>query len=84
MFARNMTSRGKQIAIIFGLLMGFAFPKRVECGYPARSGKCTHPSTGAIQKTCTDYEFEPFAFFLIEKLIGDDFGFAYTSGEDCR
>jgi hypothetical protein len=82
MFARNMSSRGKQLAVIFGLLVGFAFPKRVECGYPGGAGTCTHP--GTFGRKCTDYELEPLAFYLIEKLTGGDFGFAYSTGEDCH
>ena len=77
-----MTSRGKQLAVVFGLLLGLAFPKRVDCGYPGAKGKCTHP--GTFGRTCTDYEVEPLAFYLIEKLSGGDFGFAYTSDEECR
>jgi hypothetical protein len=76
-----MTARGKQLAVIFGLLVGFLFPKHVECGYPGAK-TCSRP--GTYGRKCVDYEVEPFAFYLIEKLTKDDFGFAYTSGEECK
>jgi hypothetical protein len=75
-----MTTRGRQLAALFGLLIVFFLPKHVECGYPG--GECRH--TGSFHRTCTDYEVEPFGFYLIEHLVGRDVGFAYTSGEECR
>ncbi len=75
-----MTSRGKQLGLLFGLLVVFAVPKRVECGYPG--GTCSHK--GTFNRTCTSYELEPFGFYLIERLAGTDVGFAYSSGDDCR
>lgn len=76
----NMTTRGKRLAALFGVLIAFALPKRVECGYPG--GECSHATT--FYKNCTSYEVEPFGFFLIEKLVKSDVGFAYSSGEECR
>jgi hypothetical protein len=52
----------------------------VTCGYPG--GVCTH--VGALHQSCTDYEVEPFGFYLFEHVFDRDIGFAYTSGEDCR
>lgn len=75
-----MTSRGKQLAFLFGLLVVFMLPKRVECGYP--DGTCAHK--GTFNRTCTPWELEPFGFYLIEKLAKSDVGFAYSSGDDCR
>jgi len=75
-----MTSRGKQLAFLFGVLIAFFLPKQVECGYPG--AKCARPAS--FHRTCTAYEMEPFGFYLIERLVDDDVGFAYTSGEDCR
>lgn len=75
-----MTARGKQLGVLFGLLVVFAMPKHVECGYPG--GECA--TKGSFHRTCRTYEVEPFGFYLIEKLAGTDVGFAYSSGEDCR
>ncbi len=75
-----MSSRGKQLAALFALVIIFALPKQVECGYPG--GTCEHPAS--FHRTCKSYEVEPFGFYLIEKLVGDDVGFAYSSGENCR
>ena len=76
----NMTARGKQLGLLFGLLIVLAIPKHVECGYP--DGKCDHK--GSFNRTCKTYEVEPFGFYLIEKLAKSDVGFAYSSGDDCR
>ena len=76
----NMTSRGKRLAFLFGLVIAFELPKHVECGHPG--GECSHPST--FYRSCTSYEVEPFGFYLIEKLVGSDVGFAYSTGEECR
>ena len=76
-----MTARGKQLALLFGLFIGFAIPKRVECGYPG--AECTRKTTGTFKRTCKSWELEPFGFYLIEWLAKTDVGFAYSSGEDC-
>ncbi len=76
-----MTARGKQLGVLFGLLVVFAMPKKVECGHP-NSGTCTHKAS--FNRVCTPWELEPFGFYLIEKLASSDVGFAYSSGEDCR
>ncbi len=80
MITPNMTSRGKRLAFLFGLVIAFALPKHVECGYPG--GACTVPAS--FHRTCTAWELEPFGFYLIEKLAGSDVGFAYSTGEDCH
>jgi len=75
-----MTSRGKRLAFLFGIVIALAIPKHVECGYPG--GKCSHK--GTFNRTCTSWELEPFGFYLIEWLAKSDVGFAYSSGDDCR
>lgn len=76
----SMTSRGKQIAIVFALIVLFFLPKRVECGYP--DATCGHPAI--LQQYCRYYEVEPIGFWLIEKGLDRDFGFAYSRGETCK
>ena len=76
----SMTSRGTRIAFLFGLVVAFMLPKRVECGYPG--GTCGH--AGKWRTTCTDYEIEPLEFYAIELVVNRDVGFAYSSGDDCR
>lgn len=75
-----MTSRGKQIAIAIALMVLFFLPKRVECGYP--DAVCGH--SAILAQYCRYYEIEPIGFWLIEKGLGRDFGFAYASGETCK
>ena len=77
---RGMTTRGKRITALFAVLIALALPKHVDCGYP--DGTCGQ--LGALKLMCTPYEIEPLGFFVVEKLLGRDVGFAYTSGERCR
>lgn len=74
-----MTSSGRVKALILGILIAFALPKRVECGFPGN--ECTR-YLGRTQ--CTGYEIEPLVFSWLEHLFDRDIGFAYKSGEDCR
>ena len=76
----GMTSRGKQITLLIAALVALALPIRVMCGRPgAHCGRA-----GAFKMVCKTYELEPLAFYLLEKALDRDVGFAYTSGEDCR
>lgn len=80
MFARHMTTRGKQLAALFGLALAFLMPKKVECGFPGAS--CRHPAS--YGRSCVTNEVEPLGFYAIEWLTGRNIGFAYTSEEECR
>jgi hypothetical protein len=75
-----MSTRGTQLALVFAIVIALALPKRVECRFPGAT--CGH--AGRWRTTCTDYEIEPLAFYLIELAVKRDVGFAYSSGEDCR
>jgi hypothetical protein len=77
----SMTTRGRRIAALCAIVVVFALPKHVECGYPAGEA-CQHK--GTFGRICTPYELEPFGFYLLELATGTDVGFAYKSGEDCR
>lgn len=74
-----MTSNGRRVAFLIGVIIAFMLPKRVDCGYP--DGKCAHV---VGHDECTPYEIEPWGFYLIEKLAGRDVGFAYSHDEECR
>jgi hypothetical protein len=71
----RMTSSGRRLAFFVGIVLAFALPKHVDCGYPG--GTC-----GGGR--CTYYEVEPWGFYLLENLLGRDIGFAYTSDYDCH
>jgi hypothetical protein len=77
----SLSTNGKRIAAIIAVVVVLALPKRVECTYPG-SLACTHP--GRWGHTCSDYEIEPFGFYLIELLVQRDVGFAYETSEDCH
>ncbi len=76
----RMTTSGRRWAGLLGILIAFALPKHVECGFP--DGTCGHLNEFHLR--CKDYEVEPFGFFLLESAFKRDIGFAYTSGEDCH
>jgi hypothetical protein len=70
----RMTSSGRRWAALFGIALAFALPKRVERG--------THRNDR--HELCTASEIEPFGFYLIERAVGREVGFAYSTSEDCR
>ena len=70
-----MTSSGRRIAFFVGLVIAFALPKRIDCGYPG--------SDCAAGARCKPYELEPLGFYAIEFVFGRNVGFAYSSGIDC-
>ena len=74
-----MTSSGRRLAFLFAVLLAFALPKRVECGFPG--GDCAE-FVGREQ--CTGYEIEPWVFYGLEHVFSRNIGFAYSSGKDCR
>lgn len=78
--APGMTSRGRMITGVIALIIAFLLPIHVECGYPG--GRCGR--IGTLRQVCKDYELEPLAFYLLERLLDRDVGFAYKSGEDCH
>jgi len=75
-----MTSSGRRIAFLIGVLIAFMLPKRVECGYPGAAA-CGRVVDG---RRCTGYQVEPWGFYLIEVLARTNVGFAYETGEDCN
>ncbi len=77
----RMTSSGRLWALLFGLLLIGALPKRVECGY-AGADPCA--LAGTFHRKCSSYEVEPLGFYLIERVAHADVGFAYSTGETCR
>lgn len=75
----SMTSRGRHIAAIVAILIVLFLPKRVECTH---GEKCFRRIPG--NQTCGGYEIEPMMFYVLERVLDRDVGFAYSSGEDCR
>ena len=50
-----MTSRGRRIAFLLGVLIAFALPKRVE----------------ETRGRCVVYRVEPWGFYLLEQVFGE-------------
>ena len=67
------------MAFLIAVLIAFALPKRVECGFPGT--ECVE-TVGREQ--CTRYEIEPWLFYGLEHVFNRNVGFAYSSGQDCR
>lgn len=78
--APGLTSRGKRITAAIAVIIAFLLPKNVECGYPG--GECGR--IGMFRQVCKYYELEPLGFFLLERLLDRDVGFAYRKGEECH
>ncbi len=78
--APGLTSRGKRITALIALIIAFLLPKDVECGYPG--GQCGR--IGMLHQVCKDHELEPLGFYLLERLLDRDVGFAYRSAEECH
>jgi hypothetical protein len=78
--APGLSSRGKRITAFIAVIIAFLLPKDVECGYPG--GECGR--IGIFRQVCKDHELEPLGFYLIEKLLERNVGFAYRSGEECH
>jgi hypothetical protein len=73
-----MTSSGRLIAFLIGVVIAFMLPKKVVCGFPgADCGKLVD------KRWCKEYEVEPWGFYLLEHLFDTDIGFAYSRGFDC-
>jgi hypothetical protein len=83
-----MTTRGTRWALAVAVLIALALPVRVDCGSAGGSGgRCSRAAaapSGSRRTSCTDYEIEPLGFYLIERLVQRDVGFAYSRDTDCR
>lgn len=78
--APGLTSRGKRITAFIAVILALLLPKDVECGYPG--GECGR--RGELHQVCKDHELEPLGFYLLERLLDRNVGFAYRSGEECH
>ncbi len=74
----SMTTRGRVIAGLIGIAIAFMLPKRIECAPGGVGCKSTGQRPG-----CSFHEVEPFGFFLIERLVRTDVGFAYELSDRC-
>ena len=76
-----MTSNGRLLAFVIGVVVALMLPKKVEC---TGGGETCGRAGDWRGEVCTAYEVEPWGFSLLEHVFGRDIGFVYASGEDCR
>lgn len=73
-----MTTRGRQTAALFGVIVALALPKDVPCGVPGRSCEVMRDHV-----LCTPTETEPLGVYAIEWIVRRDLGIAYSRQLDC-
>lgn len=76
-----MTTRGKRIALVVGILAALALPKRVRCEWPGAT-RCDHRDP-VLGRTCERTDLEPFGVYLAELGLGRDLPIAYATFDDC-
>jgi hypothetical protein len=78
-FHPGMTTRGKRIALVLGIVAALALPKKVPCEVPGR--ECSvHDDLG---RTCQRTDLEPLGVYLIELASGGDVPIWYRNWLDC-
>jgi hypothetical protein len=77
----GMTSRGRRIAFVLGVVGALSLPKQVPCEVPGRACRDVRDDIGRL---CTPTDLEPFGVYLIELVSHRDVRIAYRSGLECR
>jgi hypothetical protein len=75
-----MTTRGKRIALVLGILGALALPKKVPCEVPGRDCAVHDKDAG---RTCMRTDLEPLGVYVIELATGGDVPIAYRTWLDC-
>jgi hypothetical protein len=78
---KAMTTRGRQTAFAFGVLVALALPIRVPCRVPGRTA-CEVVSRE--HGSCEEVDLEPIGVYAIEWLTHDDLPIAYRRRTECR
>jgi hypothetical protein len=79
MMGGKMTTRGRQTAFLFGVVLALSLPKQVPCEIPG--AKCEVRDAGG--RSCQPTDVEPFGIFLVEWLLRRDLPIAYSHRLDC-
>ena len=74
-----MTTRGKRIALVLGIVGALSLPKKVPCEVPGRD--CAVQDE--LRRTCMRTDLEPLGVYLIELVTGGDAPIAYKNWLDC-
>jgi hypothetical protein len=74
-----MTFRGRRIAFLLAMVVGFALPKDEPCSYPTEA--CQQVERG--KQLCTPHETEPFGIYLLEMVVRTDLPLRYATSLQC-
>lgn len=75
----KMTTRGTRWALVGVAAVFFFLPKRLPCAFPGQD--CSEVRGGRI---CRNGEVEPLGFYALERVLGRDLGFSYSSQRACE
>jgi hypothetical protein len=76
---KAMTTRGRQSAFAFGVLLALALPKQVPCEVPGRTCDVTTRDGHGCQRT----DVEPLGVYAVEWILHRDLPVAYSTRVDC-
>lgn len=76
---KAMTTRGRQTAALFGVLLAAALPKQVPCEVPNSTCEVVRD-----HRSCQTTDVEPLGVYAIEWILHRDLPIAYSTRLECR
>jgi hypothetical protein len=73
-----MSTRGRQTAAAFGILLALSLPKQVPCEIPGATCEVIDD-----HRSCQPTDVEPFGVFLLEWIVRRDLPIAYSTHLEC-
>ncbi|MEZ4366407.1 MAG: hypothetical protein R2939_08985 [Kofleriaceae bacterium] len=74
-----MTTSGTRWAVAIVLALAFFLPVRLPCSFPGQD--CAEIRD---KRLCRDGDLEPLGFYLVERVLRRDLGFAYSTTRACE
>jgi len=75
---KAMTTRGRQTAAMFGVLVAIALPKQVPCEIPGATCEVIRD-----HRACQPTDVEPLGVYAIEWILHRDLPIAYSHRVQC-
>jgi hypothetical protein len=75
---KAMTTRGRQTAALFGVLVAIALPKQVPCEIPGETCEVIRD-----HRACQPTDVEPLGVYAIEWMLHRDLPIAYSHRVQC-